>query len=666
MGCRDRAERRGGEFLMSEYMIQGSTMTGIANAVREMRCEKGTMTPAQIEAKIRESKLGIPIDVSCHTDPVTGKWVRPQGWPDLDAINIPNDFDGVYLTYDLTKAPGYAWIGIRCRLTPSNTGRFVVERGHLEGNAFVADYTSSEMAQTTYYRESLDSTYGNIQLWRVRSTSGSISQFGFLPNTSTSTDNFWNCYQPCVERKGRLSYMTSLRCDGGTNDGNRIPGSYGVYCTSFMERDCVMDAGKNANLTDFYGAWYNCYSLQELDMSTWDLSNCVVTTLSYAWGRCFNLKKIDDIFTWDTSKWKITGFSAPWQYCYSLEKLDLSGWDVSGWSVTSLSAMWSNCYSLKSLDVSTWDTSGWAITSLENTWNSCYSLVSLDLSGWDTSNWAVTNMRYTWGYCYSLNELHVSTWDTSNWAVTRMDDTWSQCYKLNSFEASTWDTSNWAVINLEYTWYNCYSLETLDLSGWDVSGWAVTTLGATWAGCVSMREFDTTGWDTSNWAVTTLGNTWNACYSLQGIDLKHWDVSNWPVTNLYGTWQSCHGMRLLDISTWDTSNWAVTDIRYMLSPMYSAEIVRVPSNFNLTASANANTQSPPSYSYMMTEYPGFEIGSNHTYESCRALTPASLVSIIDRLPTVTTTKTLTLGQHNRLKLTAAQIAVATGKGWTVA
>ena len=64
---------------MSDYIIHGETLTGIADAVREKRHEKGTLTPAQIEAKIRDIKLGHNMNFTStdHTDPVTGKWVRP-------------------------------------------------------------------------------------------------------------------------------------------------------------------------------------------------------------------------------------------------------------------------------------------------------------------------------------------------------------------------------------------------------------------------------------------------------------------------------------------------------------------------------------------------------------------------------------------------------------
>ena len=69
---------------------------------------------------------------------------------------------------------------------------------------------------------------------------------------------------------------------------------------------------------------------------------------------------------------------------------------------------------------------------------------------------------------------------------------------------------------------------------------------------------------------------------------------------------------------------------------------------------------------MLTDYWPPVISINQDYSSATSLSIASLLRIIDSLPTATKARTLTLGQINKLKLTAEQIAVATQKGWTVA
>ena len=48
------------------------------------------------------------------------------------------------------------------------------------------------------------------------------------------------------------------------------------------------------------------------------------------------------------------------------------------------------------------------------------------------------------------------------------------------------------------------------------------------------------------------------------------------------------------------------------------------------------------------------------------LTVNSLVAMLNALPTITSTKTITLGVYNMRKLTAVQIAIATAKRQTVA
>ena len=80
----------------------------------------------------------------------------------------------------------------------------------------------------------------------------------------------------------------------------------------------------------------------------------------------------------------------------------------------------------------------------------------------------------------------------------------------------------------------------------------------------------------------------------------------------------------------------------------------------------ASSVSLGSCSDRLENYTGTNICTNENYSNSLRLTPASLKSILNRLQTVSSTKTITLGEQNLLKLTAEDIAVATNKGWTVA
>ena len=325
--------------MSGEYgVIPVADYKDICDAVREKTKTEALMLPPEVAAKIR----------SISPTPTPGEWVRPEGWPDLDSIDLTG-FDGVYLTYDLSKTEGYGWIGLYA--TTADLTPWTVERGHLEDGQFVAERTK-RVANSGFFRESLDDTYGTIQLWRV-SASGHITEIKFVPLTATNSSNMNNNLQPCVERVGRLPYVDNFSSNFGTTQTNRCCG------TLWMQHDKLLDV---SSVTTLQSAWQNCYSLQSLNLSGWDTES--VTTLQ-----------------------------GTWQNCYSLQSLNLSGWDTG--SVTNLRDAWNSCYSLQSLDLSGWDTG--SVTNMATAWAYCYNLQSLNLSGWDVSHLS-TNVAYPNGY----------------------------------------------------------------------------------------------------------------------------------------------------------------------------------------------------------------------------------------------------------------------------
>ena len=151
------------------------------------------MTPAQIQTKLEESRLSPKIESVAKN---TSTWVRPEGYPNLDILKagIGDTESAIYLTYDLSKTPDIAWIGV---YTAGAT--YYVARGHIANNVFVADYTSSAISGSGYFRQALDSANGNVQLWKVYS-SGNLTRFGFSTNSATTAECHLNTLQPCVER----------------------------------------------------------------------------------------------------------------------------------------------------------------------------------------------------------------------------------------------------------------------------------------------------------------------------------------------------------------------------------------------------------------------------------------------------------------------------------
>ena len=383
--------------MSGEYgVIPVADYKDICDAVREKTHTDALMLPPEVAAKIR----------SINPTPTPGEWVRPDGWPDLDAVNLTG-FDGVYLTYDLTKTEGYGWIGLYA--TTADRTPWTVERGHLEAGQFVADRTE-QAVNGGYFREPLDDTYGTIQLWRV-SASGHITELKFVPLTATNASNMNNNLQPCVERAGRLPYAGNFSSGLGTVQTNRCWG------TLWMQHDKLLDV---SSVTTLQSAWSNCHNLQSLNLSGWDTGS--VTNMSYAWAACYSLQSLD-ISGWDVSS--VIYMSNAWAYCYNLQSLDLSGWDVS--RVTNMASAWQNCSSLQSLDLSGWDVS--SVTDMSGAWQNCSSLQSINLSGWDVSHLS-TNVSYPngraltdyWPSVISINQNYSSAAALSIASLLRIID----------------------------------------------------------------------------------------------------------------------------------------------------------------------------------------------------------------------------------------------------
>ena len=69
----------------TRYTIDEASLTNIADAIRNMRQETGSMTPAQMASKINNTRVGIPVDMVGHIT-ADGHWVRPNNYPNLDAV----------------------------------------------------------------------------------------------------------------------------------------------------------------------------------------------------------------------------------------------------------------------------------------------------------------------------------------------------------------------------------------------------------------------------------------------------------------------------------------------------------------------------------------------------------------------------------------------------
>ena len=642
---------------------QEQNYTDIAAAIREKLGVQDTFKPGEMAAAIQSIQGGgdgIPMKVEVGDDV---PWTRPVEWPNIESI--PVDVDGneevVYLTYDNTAANAawHHWAGFQ--FNGSAIGAYaVIERGTVANGVFTpyASYDSPAVTKTTNavaaYVDYSEDEHDYI-VFRITCSGGHFTQLFFREVPAATTGTAYQMYalnNRCVERTGSLPYITSITTAGANTGTPR-------WGTAWLQRDSVV-IGRASVVTIIQGAWAQCQSLRSLDVSRWRTTNWNIKTLGSLFYWCTSLTEVD-LSAWDTSKWAVTTMGDMCNNAISLRRLDLRAWDTSNWAVTNLASAFNLCYSLEELHMETFDTSKWKVTSLSSMFNTCESLVELDLSGWDTSGWAVTTLASTWFYCRALRKLKIGTWDTEDWAVTSLASTWASCHSLDEIEATGWDTSNWAVTTLASTFNACYCVKELDLNGWDTENWAVTTLSGTWATCWSLRTLKVDKWDTSGWAVTNIGSMLNSCFSLPAVDLSKWDTSNWPVTSFSQILYYCVSLREFDVSAWNFSKWNVTAAQsnafaYVCN-LRKIKLGGWPWNATALPSIGGCTH------LQVTD--GFKnVAGNFSLNGTIRITHDSLMAVFNKLATVSG-KTLTLAGVVWKQLSAADLAVATSKGWTV-
>ncbi len=186
----------------------------------------------------------------------------------------------------------------------------------------------------------------------------------------------------------------------------------------------------------FFAMFSDCSMLSTVgDLSGWVTSSLSDRlALNSMFENCRNLRSVGDISGWDVSS--VTSLSEMFYNCSSLNTLNLSGWDVS--SVDSVYEMFYKCSSLTTLDLTGWILSD--MINLTSLFDGCSNLKVLDLSGWDTSS--VTRASYMFRNCSSLETIYAgSKWSMSG-ASSSDYQMFLNCTSIKGGNGTTYSSSN--------------------------------------------------------------------------------------------------------------------------------------------------------------------------------------------------------------------------------
>lgn len=301
---------------------------------------------------------------------------------------------------------------------------------------------------------------------------------------------------------------------------------------------------------------------------------------------------------------------------------------------TDFSECWSKCDKLTSFPLINTSKG----INFDMAWWDCSSLKSFPLI--DTSRG--TNFGGAWSFCSSLKSFPLI--DTSK--GTDFGTAWSECTALTEFPLI--DTSNGTHFNA--AWDNCQSLKEFPL----INTSKGTSFRGAWASCISLTSFPMI--DVSNG--TDFQQAWFHCYKL--IEFPQLNVSKG--TNFVGAWSNC--VALTEFPALDLSaGTSFTEAWYWCSALTTMPALDLSNgiSFNNTWYKCES----------LTNLGGFgTIKESISLSSSPNLTVDSLMNVINQAADLNilgiTGKKMTFGSTNLAKLSDAQKAVATSKGWTLA
>jgi hypothetical protein len=422
------------------------------------------------------------------------------------------------------------------------------------------------------------------------------------------------------------------------------------------------------HFTQFYQGFWNAHGMEEFEY----VGTNNVTSWNNAFYGCGNLKKIVSL---DTSS--CTNFTAMFKLCYSLIEIPslntsnattvtsmfesctnidyIPPMDVS--SCTSLSKVFSACNALANnpltnvsgiTNVDTLFASCFRLTSFEATmpnlsvvyrfFDGCAALQSVKLT---VNTGSLTSFRYVFRNCTSLSEIKPV--DTSN--VTNFDYCFSGIKAIKDF---TWVDFSSATSVAEM-----FSNSNIEDASWITLGSSITNCIDMFFSCKKLVKAPASI-DCTN--VTTLQDLFSTCYMLKELPTF---TNTGSIVNMYGTFFNCRALTSIPLVTTN----ALTSFRAMVSGCYNLQSIPA---FNLSgATAFPNGYQFAQSCFALTESNVTGASTQHSYINC-GMERAELVAMFNNLGTNTDGRTLNVQKNpGTAELTASDLAIATGKGWTL-
>lgn len=479
-----------------------------------------------------------------------------------------------------------------------------------------------------------------------------------------------------------------------------------LNCTSLQTINLSNWKNMNKKSYEMRNFFYNCSSLTSLDLTSWDTST--VTSMEKMFCNCSALTNIKGIENWDTSNvWSVLEI---FKSCTSLSSFPaIENWDLSNcavfdnmfhksgccgtfrpnWNLANIgngmargmTYMFgemkgtsdtiidlSNCTVPKNHPVETHTGYMFAnnnyitqvkfpnnlkVGSMDNVFKGCSKLTTANLRGLDLSE--CTSMASTFYYCTSLTSVLVdNTLNTSK--LTNMNNMLSNCTSLTSFDfLLNFNTSS--VTNMsglfDTSLIDDASLASI-IAAWDFS--KVTTIGQMLYNCKNITKIDFTGKNLNS--VTSITKITDKATNLETFIFP---LDN---NNVITDWQSIFSseINLKTVKTFNLDRFSLGSNFNRLACAYASLYSQYKYEIDFTFGGTLSKEGAQCFFDTLT-YIGSARGILNKI-SAASWERMFRNNLHDYSGTSTSAK-LQLSDTVLAKLTSAQIAIATNKGWTL-
>lgn len=406
---------------------------------------------------------------------------------------------------------------------------------------------------------------------------------------------------------------------GGVNvtSINNIGGST-TYLSSLERCNVVANSSSVSTCNSMF---LNCYALQDVNL----FNTANATDFGSMFSNCYGIVKIP---TFNTSNG--TTFTSMFNACYSLITLPF----IDTGKSTGFSTFCNSCYSLKNVPLLNMQSSSTLVIAFQQ----CYSLESVPL--FNTAK--CTNFQGTFVFCYALKNVPLFNMQSGS----NFLQTFANCYSLTSLPA--FNTSN--ATDMGWFVNGCNSLQNFPL----LDTGKVATFSSMFANCNSLTNVPPLN--------TQSGSLFNAMF-INSFKLKNVPLINTSRgTNFSQMFFGCSALQSVppintqNATTFNQMFQNCTSLQYVPALNTSNTAMTGSGVFTTIFSGCPNLKGAPlSGSRSTISYNGCSLSTNAIIDIFNNLAPTGSVACsID-----------VRNNWGSSSLSPANIAIATGKNWTV-